>query len=145
MKKETIAQKKVNTAATKEAATKTEVKAEEAAKAAVDKKEAETVVKAAKEVKEEKAVKKAAAKKTTAKKTTARKTAEAKEAVTSHVVIQTSYSEIIADDVIRKALEAYEAEGNKTKVKNINVYIKPEENAAYYVVNDTVAGKVDIF
>ena len=65
--------------------------------------------------------------------------------MTNHVFVQTSYSEIVADDVIKKALEAYKAEGNKAKVNNINVYIKPEENAAYYVVNDTVAGRVDIF
>lgn len=65
--------------------------------------------------------------------------------MTNHVFIQTNYSEIVADDVIKKALEAYKAEGNKAKVNNINVYIKPEENAAYYVVNDTVAGRVDIF
>ena len=85
-----------------------------------------------------------AKKETTAKKTTAKKET-AKTTVESNVFIQTSYCEIVANDVIEKALNAYKEEGNKTKAKNINVYIKPEENAAYYVINDKIAGKVDIF
>lgn len=124
MKKETNT--KVNTIATKEAEVKV---AEETAKA-------------------EKVTKKATTKKTETKATTAKKTATkktAEEAATSHVFIQINNCEIVADDVINKALEAYKAEGNKAKAKNINVYVKPEENAAYYVVNDTVAGRVNIF
>lgn len=124
MKKETNT--KVDTIATKEAEVKV---AEETAKA-------------------EKVTKKATTKKTETKATTAKKTATkktAEEAATSHVFIQINNCEIVADDVINKALEAYKAEGNKAKAKNINVYVKPEENAAYYVVNDTVAGRVNIF
>lgn len=152
MKKETTTQTKVNVTAAKEAKVeakraevKTEEKAVEAKKAEATAKVAEDTAKAEKATKKATTTKKAATKTTTAKKTATKKTAEEKETMTNHVFIQTNYSEIVADDVIKKALEAYKAEGNKAKVNNINVYIKPEENAAYYVVNDTVAGRVDIF
>lgn len=155
MKKETTTQTKLNVTAAKGAeakkveAKKEEVKTEEktveAKKTETTAKAAEDTAKAEKVAKKAAATKKAATKTTTAKKTATKKKAEEKETMTNHVFIQTNYSEIVADDVIKKALEAYKAEGNKAKVNNINVYIKPEENAAYYVVNDTVAGRVDIF
>lgn len=155
MKKEITTQTKLNVTAAKGAETKveakkkaevkTEEKTVEAKKTETAAKAAEDTAKAEKAAKKATATKKAATKTTTAKKTATKKKAEEKETMTNHVFIQTNYSEIVADDVIKKALENYKAEGNKAKVNNINVYIKPEENAAYYVVNDTVAGRVDIF
>lgn len=155
MKKETTTQTKLNVTAAKgaeakkveakKAEVKTEEKTVEAKKTETTAKAAEDTAKAEKAAKKAAATKKAATKTITAKKTATKKKAEEKETMTNHVFIQTNYSEIVADDVIKKALEAYKAEGNKAKVNNINVYIKPEENAAYYVVNDTVAGRVDIF
>lgn len=155
MKKETTTQTKLNVTAAKgaeakkveakKAEVKTEEKTVEAKKTETTAKAAEDTAKAEKAAKKATATKKAATKTATAKKTATKKKAEEKETMTNHVFIQTNYSEIVADDVIKKALEAYKAEGNKAKVNNINVYIKPEENAAYYVVNDTVAGRVDIF
>lgn len=155
MKKETTTQTKLNVTAAKgaeakkveakKAEVKTEEKTVEAKKTETIAKAAEDTAKAEKAAKKATATKKAATKTTTAKKTATKKKAEEKETMTNHVFIQTNYSEIVADDVIKKALEAYKAEGNKAKVNNINVYIKPEENAAYYVVNDAVAGRVDIF
>ena len=155
MKKETTTQTKLNVTAAKgaeakkveakKAEVKTEEKTVEAKKTETTAKAAEDTAKAEKTAKKATATKKAATKTTTAKKTATKKKTEEKETMTNHVFIQTNYSEIVADDVIKKALEAYKAEGNKAKVNNINVYIKPEENAAYYVVNDAVAGRVDIF
>ncbi|MDE6208603.1 MAG: hypothetical protein K2M73_02885 [Lachnospiraceae bacterium] len=136
MKKETATETKetkVDTKAVKAEDTKAveAVKAEEkkATKTAVKKTPAKTTAK----------------KTTTTKKATTTKTTEAKETLESHVVVQTNNSEIVADDLIKKALNAYKEEGNKTKVKGIDIYIKPEENAAYYVINDKIAGRVDIF
>ena len=34
--------------------------------------------------------------------------------------------------------------GDVNGIKKLSIYIKPEENAAYYVVNDKVQGKADI-
>ena len=46
--------------------------------------------------------------------------------------------------LVAKAKEICSAEGNKIKdIKTLNIYVKPEENAAYYVINDTVSGKIE--
>ena len=93
------------------------------------------------------AAKKAPAKKTAAKKPAAKKTAKApakKEAsVKTNVVVEFYGKQIIAKDVVAACEAAYKAE-NKTAVKSIDVYVKPEDNAAYYVVNAKVAGKIDL-
>lgn len=76
---------------------------------------------------------KAAAKKTSAKK------AEPK----TNVVVEFYGRQIITKDVVAACEAAYKAE-NKEAVKSIDVYVKPEDNAAYYVVNATVSGKIDL-
>ncbi len=41
--------------------------------------------------------------------------------------------------------DAWVAAGKKVKdIKELSVYIKPEECAAYYVINDKESGKVDL-
>ena len=41
--------------------------------------------------------------------------------------------------------DAWVAAGKKVKdIKELSVYIKPEEGAAYYVINDKESGKVDL-
>ena len=48
------------------------------------------------------------------------------------------------EDAIAKVKEAWVAAGNKeADVKEIAVYVKPEEAAIYYVVNGDVTGRVD--
>ena len=48
------------------------------------------------------------------------------------------------EDAIARVKEAWVAEGNKeTALKEIALYVKPEENAIYYVVNGDVTGKVE--
>jgi len=34
--------------------------------------------------------------------------------------------------------------GNVDEIKKLSVYVKPEENAAYYVVNDKVQGRIGL-
>lgn len=37
------------------------------------------------------------------------------------------------------------ADGNKIKdLKTLNLYVKPEEDAAYYVINENVSGKIEL-
>lgn len=76
----------------------------------------------------EKAPAKKAAAKTTAKKTTATKKAAA---VKESVYLQYAGKELEASDLVARAKEL---SGVKT-VKEIEVYVKPEENMVYYVVN----------
>ncbi|OUN91509.1 hypothetical protein B5F98_11980 [Pseudoflavonifractor sp. An44] len=48
-------------------------------------------------------------------------------------------------EVVKKAKEDYLAQGNKaTSMKKFCVYVKPEEGLAYYVVNDTETGSVEL-
>lgn len=126
-------------AAVKATETKAVVKAEEVkaeAKEVVAKK-AETAVKAAAKTTAKKATKKAAAKKTAK--------AEKKELV-PEVFVQFDGNEDVVANVIERAKEAFTADGHRaSSIKSLKVYLKPEEYAAYYVINDTYAGKVNLF
>lgn len=87
----------------------------------------------AKEVKAE-APKAEEPKKETAKKAPAKRTA-AKDIKTS-VVVQFAGKEVIEKDLIAAVKKAYTKKGNKVgDIKTIEIYVKPEESAAYYVVN----------
>ena len=45
--------------------------------------------------------------------------------------------------LISKVKELWVADGNKIKdIKDLKIYVKPEENAAYYVINDDINGKI---
>ena len=45
---------------------------------------------------------------------------------------------------VRKAVEADYKAKVKDKVKTVEIYIKPEDKAAYYVVNSGFSDKVDL-
>ena len=113
-------------------------KAEETVKKAEETaKKAETTVKAAAKTTAKKATKKAAAKKTTK--------VEKKELV-PEVFVQFDGNEDVVANVIERAKEAFTADGHRaSSIKSLKVYLKPEEYAAYYVINDTYAGKVNLF
>ena len=107
----------------------------------------ETVKKAAKKVAAkaedtaEKAVKtvKKAAKKTAAKTT---KKAELK----TEFFLQFSGKEYTEKEILKKVKDVWTKE-LKNKVgdmKDVKIYLKPEESAAYYVVNGDTTGKIDL-
>ena len=95
---------------------------------------------------------KTAAKKTTAKKTaaktTAKKTTTRKAATKPNVMIeiQYSYKHISNDELVQKSLDnyQYDLKGDPTKVKKLSIYVKPQEDKAYYVVDDKISGDIDI-
>ena len=98
--------------------------------------EAETAVKAEAKAEAPKAEAKKAEepKKETAKKTPAKRTT-AKDIKTS-VVVQFAGKEVAEKDLIAAVKKAYTKKGNKVgDIKTIEIYVKPEESAAYYVVN----------
>ncbi len=80
-------------------------------------------------------------KKPAAKKTAAKKPAAKKAAVESKVVIQANGSEATAEDLVNKSIAAA---GVKT-VKKVDVYVRPEINKVYYVINGDVLGEFDLF
>lgn len=94
------------------------------------------------EVKEE--AKKAPAKKEPAKKATPAKAAKAE--IKTALYVQFAGNEVTEADIIDKVKAAYVAEGHKeSAIKEINLYVKPEEYAVYYVINDKAIGKVNLF
>ena len=125
--------------ATKKAVTEEARKAESAVKVPAAKAEEttkkETAVKAA-----PKAEKKTADKKPAAKKAPAKKAAAKAEVKKENVVLQFAGKEIEIDSVIASAKADFKA-NNKGCVRSINVYVKPEEDAAYYVVNGKTTGE----
>jgi len=101
-----------------------------------------TEVKEVKEVKEETAKKATPAKKATTKKATASKTVKSPTVIT----VQFQGNEVSTAVVEEKVKAQFVAEGHKAStIKTLNIYVKPEEFAAYYVINDKFAGRVDLF
>lgn len=91
------------------------------------------------------AAKKAEPKKETAKKETAKKTTAKKE-TSVDVYVEFSGNQVSEKDVAERVKAAYVEGGHRvSSIKSLRIYIKPEENAAYYVINDDNVGKVDLF
>ena len=87
---------------------------------------------------------KAPAKKTAAKTTT--KTTAKKEAVKSQYIVQYQNNEVELEKIEERVKAQFVSEGHKAgTIKKINVYVKPEEYSAYYVINDKFSGRVDLF
>ena len=60
----------------------------------------------------------------------------AKKEVKAQVFVQYLGKEISADSLVEEAKKAFVAAGHKeSEIETISVYVKPEENAAYYAVN----------
>lgn len=136
------APKKRGRTSTKVAGEKAEMKT--ATRTAARKSEKKSAAKAAATEKTEKKPRgrKAAAENTAAseakveeKKPAVRRTASKKAEPVASVTIQYGASEVAAKKVVAAAIDAYKAAHEGVEVKTVEVYIKPEENAAYYVVN----------
>lgn len=49
------------------------------------------------------------------------------------------------DGFSKEAKAIWKAEGNSVKdIKKLDMYLKPEENKCYFVINDTFNGKFDL-
>lgn len=59
------------------------------------------------------------------------------------IVLQYSGAEIEASTLADAAVAQFRAAKKRAKIKDIKLYIKPEENAAYFVINGVFNGKVD--
>ena len=113
----------------------------------------ETVTEAVAEVPAEKPAKKPAARKTAAaKKPTTKAKADAKPAAKT-AKAATAPKETIkiqfgADEYdfaeIKKAVEADYKSKVKGRIKTVEIYIKPEDKAVYYVVNGDFSDKIDL-
>ena len=64
--------------------------------------------------------------------------------VTPEVYLQVAGFEFSSASFAEQAREAWVASGHdENEINSLKVYIKPEDNAVYYVVNETETGKFD--
>ena len=148
----------------KEAVKETAAKAEEAAKETVEKVAEKAVEKAAETVEKTAEAAKTTAKKTAtkAKAATTKKAAAAKKTVkakadavktetkkrvtrkpTKKIVLQYLGKEFDEAELTERAIAQFNSVEGGVAVKTITMYLKPEEDAAYYVINDQYTGRVD--
>lgn len=67
-------------------------------------------------------------------------------AIDTEINIQYQGNEINAEVLKERAVAQYvEAGHSEAEIKQIKLYVKPEDMAAYYVINDSSAGKIDLF
>ena len=138
--------------------------AKKTAKATVKKPVAKAAEKVAAETTAKKVAAEATAKKTTAKttetKTTAAKTTAAKKtttrtaaaktkktaAVKENISIQFAGKEYTTEQLVKIAKDVWEFDLKKDPAdfKEVQLYVKPEEAKAYYVINGTETGSFDI-
>ena len=126
-----------------EAEAKTEIKPQtkEKVEAKVEKAAADTVEKITR-----KAVKGAA--KTVAKAVTKTATKTVKKAAKKDIIIKAFVEyygkQVEEKDIIARVKKAWTRSGKKVgDIKEMDLYIKPEENAVYYVINGTETGAVE--
>lgn len=134
---------------------KADVKAEvEKAVEKTTEKVEKAVEKTTEKVAEVKADVKDTVKKTTAKAAKAAKAAKTakeakpakKEPVKPEIIVQYQNSEVDTAAVEERVKAQFVAEGHKAGfIRKLNIYIKPEEYSAYYVINDKFSGRVDLF
>ena len=94
--------------------------------------------------KETKAAAKPVAKKEA--KPTAKTTAKKAEEVKTTTLVQYQNKEVDMTKVEERVKAQFVSEGHKSSdIKTVNIYVKPEEYSAYYVINDKFSGRVDLF
>lgn len=90
--------------------------------------------------------KKAPAKSAAAKKTTTTKKAASKKAPKIDAEIQFDGKSVTQEVLLQRIYDAWAVTGHdKDAVKSISVYLKPAENRAYYVINESENGSIFMF
>lgn len=91
------------------------------------------------------AAKKAPAKKTVSRKTASKKEAAKKEPSTS-LILQFGGKELASADLFARVKEIWTAELGRDAgdLKDVKLYVKPEETTAYYVINENITGSFEL-
>ncbi len=72
------------------------------------------------------------------------KKAATKKAVKTTLIIQSGEKEVTEEEAVKRVKAAWKATGNKVgDLKTITLYVKPEEDSIYYVINGDVTGRVE--
>lgn len=124
----------------KAAPVKEEVKAAEVKTEAKDAPKAE--VKKASKARTKTAVKKTTAKKEPAKTTEVKKTAAKKVEVKETVNFQFNGKSYTPEDLLKSCRDVwkYDLGGKEEDFESVELYVKPEENTTYYVINGEITG-----
>lgn len=67
--------------------------------------------------------------------------------VKPEVVLQVDDTEVAVniEELSKAAKKEFKTEkGHRTKIESVRIYLKPQEGAAYYVVNDDFTGKLEL-
>ena len=126
---------------------KVEVKAAEVKAPVVKAEVKKEAVKKTPAAKKAPAKKAPAAKKETVKKETVKKAPAAKKPVVKEEVnFQFSGKSYTSEDLIRITRDVwkYDLNGKDADLKSIELYVKPEENTTYYVINGDITGSFSI-
>lgn len=59
------------------------------------------------------------------------------------LVLQFQDSEVDTNQLVESAIADFKSKKKRTPIKSLTLYLKPEDRAAYYVINETYNGKVD--
>ena len=66
------------------------------------------------------------------------------ETVAEEMVIQFGQIEITTAEISDRVKNNYKESGSQDQIREMKIYVKPEENKAYYVINGNVDGSVDL-
>ena len=58
------------------------------------------------------------------------------------IYVQFQETQANVNDLVESARAAFRAEKKRTRITDMKLYIKPEERAAYYVINEKNEGKI---
>lgn len=130
--------KKTAQKAAPKTAKKTTEKAEQKPKTTAKKAAKDSASEKKTEIKEETAKKK----KTTDKKKVAKKTVSTKR-IKKEVYFQYTGMQVDEETLVNRVLE--DCKEQNVAVSDMKIYLKPEDNACYYVANGTIAGKVELY
>lgn len=79
-----------------------------------------------------------------AKKPAAKKAAA--KAVEAKVYIEFNGAKVPVDEIVENVKATYKANGGNDEIKSLEVYVQPNESAAYFVVNGEPTGKkMDVY
>lgn len=60
------------------------------------------------------------------------------------IIIQYDEKEVAVAEISEKIRQDYKNSGIEEEMKDVKIYVKPQDNKAYYVINGAAEGSVDL-
>lgn len=60
------------------------------------------------------------------------------------MLLQFGENEVAIAAISEKVKNSYKESGSEAEIKDIKIYVKPEDNKAYYVINGEISSSVDL-